>query len=75
MSLPKFLLADHSQFPDTVYVLHTEYPRFLLNVTNDEVTWFESFDQEDLDELEEASIVLIDEALSFYDSEMEQFDA
>jgi len=46
-----------------------------LNVTNDEVTWFEAFDQEDIDELEKESILLIDEALSFYDSEMEQFDA
>ncbi|NQU86240.1 MAG: hypothetical protein HQ541_10810 [Mariniphaga sp.] len=29
--LPKFLLADNSQeAPDTIYVVHTEAPRFLV---------------------------------------------
>lgn len=29
--LPKFLLADNSQeYPDTIYVVHTEPPRFIV---------------------------------------------
>ncbi|MBP7510059.1 MAG: hypothetical protein KA807_19765 [Prolixibacteraceae bacterium] len=29
--LPKFLLADNSQEkPDSIYVVHTEYPRFIV---------------------------------------------
>ena len=75
MSLPRFLLADNSDHPDTVFVLHTEYPRFLLNVANDEVTWFESFDDDDISDLEEESVKLIEEALTFYDKEIETFDA
>jgi hypothetical protein len=75
MSLPKFLLADNSDQAETVFVLHTEYPRFLLNVANDEVTWFESFDDDDISELEEESVKLIEEALAFYDREIEAFDA
>lgn len=75
MSLPRFLLADNSDHPDTVFVLHTEYPRFLLNVANDEVTWFESFDDDDISDLEEESVKLIEEALAFYDKEIEAFDA
>lgn len=75
MSLPKFLLADNSDHAEMVFVLHTEYPRFLLNVANDEVTWFESFDDDDIAELEEESVKLIEEALAFYDREIEAFDA
>lgn len=75
MSLPRFLLADNSDHPDTIFVLHTEYPRFLLNVANDEVTWFESFDDDDISDLEEESVKLIEEALAFYDKEIEAFDA
>jgi hypothetical protein len=29
--LPKFLLADNSQeLPDTIFVVHTEFPRFIV---------------------------------------------
>jgi Zn-finger protein len=29
--LPKFLLADNSQeLPDTIFVVHNEYPRFIV---------------------------------------------
>jgi hypothetical protein len=29
--LPKFLLADNSQeFPETIYVVHNEFPRFIV---------------------------------------------
>ena len=46
MELPKFLIADNSAFEDALFVVHTEYPRFILNVSNDEVHWFEEFDKE-----------------------------
>jgi hypothetical protein len=32
MELPKFLLADNADLEDTLFVVHTEYPRFILNV-------------------------------------------
>ena len=33
MKLPKFLLADNSDFPEDLFVVHTEYPRFKGNST------------------------------------------
>jgi hypothetical protein len=57
-----------------MYVLHTEYPRFLLNVANDEITWFETFDDDDITDLEQESMRLIEEALAFYDKEVDSLD-
>ncbi len=30
MELPKFLIADTSELEDAIFVVHTEYPRFIL---------------------------------------------
>ena len=73
-NLPKFLIADSSELEEAIFVAHTEYPRFFLNVLNDEVHWMEEFEQEDRDELESQTTHLIDQALDFYDKEMENFD-
>ena len=43
MEVPKFLIADNSSLEDEIFVLHTAYPRFLLNVSNDDVLWLEEF--------------------------------
>ena len=34
MEIPKFLLADNSKFGEAVFVLHTDYPKFLINIVN-----------------------------------------
>ena len=31
MDLPKFLLADNNKFPEDIFVLHIEFPRFMIN--------------------------------------------
>ncbi len=74
MELPKFLIADNSAFQDALFIVHTEYPRFILNVSNDEVHWLEEFDKEDQAELEKESIGLIEAAFDFYDREMESLE-
>ena len=74
MELPKFLIADNSSFEDALFVVHTEYPRFILNVSNDEVHWFEEFDKEDESALETESTSLIEAAFAFYDTEMESLE-
>ena len=74
MEVPKFLIADSSDLEETIFIVHTEYPRFFLNVLNDEVHWMEEFEQEDREELESQTTHLIDQALDFYDKEMENFD-
>ena len=71
MELPKFLIADNSSFKDELFIVHTEYPRFILNISNDEVHWLEEFDKEDEASLASELDELIEAALSFYDAEME----
>jgi len=44
MELPKYLLADNSNHPEDIFVLHTEYPRFLINLKDDSIEWFEDLD-------------------------------
>jgi len=74
MELPKFLIADNSELLDALFVLHTEYPRFILNVLNDEVHWLEEFDKEDESTLKSEAHFLIEAAFDFYDNEMEKLD-
>ena len=71
MEVPKFLIADNSTLEEEIFVLHMEYPRFLLNVSNDDILWLEEFTKEDEDELSKVTESLIDEALIFFDSEIE----
>ncbi|TXG38942.1 hypothetical protein [Seonamhaeicola maritimus] len=74
MSLPKFILGDNTEHPNAIYVIHTEFPRFIINLENDEVDWFEDFDAEDQKELETETQNAIKLATDFYDSEIEKYD-
>ncbi len=59
MNLPKFLLADNSQYPEDIFVLHTEYPRFIINLKDDSVEWFEDISDENEQELANELEILI----------------
>lgn len=69
---PKFLIADSSQEQEKIYVVHTQYPKFILEVTEEEIEWWDEIDEneesENVNEIEK----LISEAFQFYDSEMEE---
>ena len=73
MDLPKFLMGDNSDHQDAIYIIHTDYPRFIINLVDDEIEWFESLDRTDEEELAIEVATLIEEASAFYDREMEQF--
>jgi|TARA_B110000879_G_scaffold57379_1_gene80740 hypothetical protein len=73
MNLPKFILGDNTNFPEAIFVIHTEFPRFIINLQNDEVEWLEEFDKEDQKELEDETETAIEEASKFYDSEVAQY--
>lgn len=74
MDLPKFLLADCSSLPDDIFVLHTEYPKFLLNLATDEIEWFDDIEEdEEQDELVDIMSQLIKEANDFYESEIDEY--
>ena len=74
MEFPKFLLGDNTDFPDAVFVVHTEYPRFIINLENDEVEWLEDFDANDEKELATEAESLITAATEFYDREIARYE-
>lgn len=74
MDFPKYLLGDNSEYPTAIFVIHTEFPRFIINLENDEVEWLEDFDAEDQKELEEEAENLIQGATDFYDREIALYD-
>jgi hypothetical protein len=73
MKLPKFLLGDNTDCQDDIFVIHTEFPRFIINLVDDEIEWWEDFAGEDQEELETQVAVLIEQASEFYDREMELY--
>ncbi len=74
MTLPKYLLADNSNYPDDHYVIHLEFPRFILNLKDDSIEWLEVFSVEDQEEVTKQIAELIDEATRFFDEEMAKYD-
>jgi hypothetical protein len=71
--LPKFLLADNSQVaPDTIYVVHTETPRFIVESdvddfwSNQEIHWIDN-----APESKETIESLLEEAENFLEDELE----
>ena len=70
MNVPKFLLSSNSDLPEKLFVLHTEYPRFILNIINDEIFWLEEFDENEIKEIKNQTQILINQALDFYDNEI-----
>jgi len=73
MELPKFLLGDNTDYPDAVFVIHTEYPRFVINLNNDEINWFDNLEQENKSDAVEFVQELIKDATSFFDRETQRF--
>ena len=74
MDLPKFLLADNSDFPEDIFVLHTEFPRFLINLKDDEIEWFEDLSGEREDDITDEVSNLIEAASLFYDQQIEGYE-
>lgn len=74
--LPKFLLADNSQeTPDTIFVVHNETPRFIVESdiddfqSNQHIHWI---DEEPANE--ELVAQLLEEAEEFLENEFENQD-
>ena len=74
MDLPKFILGDNTDFPESIFIVHTEYPRFILNLENDSIKWLESFSSSDEEELLTQTKKLIEEASVFYDREVSRYE-
>lgn len=74
MAFPKFILGDNTDLPDAIFVIHTEFPRFIINLGDDEVEWLEEFDDSDEKELQEEAENLFKAANDFYDREIERYE-
>lgn len=74
MELPKFLLGDNTDFPDDIFIIHTDYPRFIINLKDDEVEIIDDIDDEEESELQEEMERLIAEANAFYDREVARYE-
>jgi len=74
MELPKFILGDNTDLPSAIFVIHTEYPRFIINLENDEVEWLEDFTKEDEKDLESETQSLIEQATAYYDREVSRYE-
>ena len=73
MELPKFVIGDNTDYPDDIFIIHLEFPRFVINLLNDEVEWLEEPDGSDA-EVAQAVAELVEEASVFYDREMRRYE-
>lgn len=74
MDIPKFLLGDNTDNPDDIFIIHTEYPQFIINLLNDDIEWMDEL-RGDESEIAIEIAKLIEEAMAFYDREMERYAA
>ncbi len=71
--IPEFLIADNSAYPDAVFVVHTQFPRFILDLSTDNLEWWETFSKEDKESATEEIAQWIEQATAFYDDEINQY--
>lgn len=74
MELPKFLLGDNTDHPDDIFVIHLDYPRFIINLKDDEIEIIDEIDEEEEEELQAEMENLVKLANEFYDREIERYE-
>ena len=74
MKVPKFLLADNSDFPEDLFVVHTEYPRFILNVEEEEVEWLDDLEGDDEETMADEATKVVEAAFKWCDEELAKYD-
>ena len=71
--LPECLFADSSECPESIFVIHTTFPRFVINLQNDEIEWWESFTAEDKEIATQEVAHWIEQATRFYDHQISSY--
>ena len=79
MKIPKFLVGDNTDSQDTVFIVHTESPKFVLNLDTDDVMWMDDDLPELLGTADEAELTTaISELLAladeFYQREIDRYE-
>jgi hypothetical protein len=75
MAFPKFLVGDNTDQPESVYIIHTEYPRFILDLDTDEIEWLDDLESENEEETTSEMAALIEQAETFYQREVDRYEA
>ncbi|MEN8764554.1 MAG: hypothetical protein ACN4EF_04735 [Wenyingzhuangia sp.] len=73
MKLPRFILADNTDCPEDIFVIHTEFPRFIINLKDDEIELWDDLDGADEEEISVQVAQYIEESSEFYDEEMKKY--
>jgi len=74
MNLPKYLVADNSELIDDIFVLHTEFPRFIINMNTDDIEWFDEFSKQEATENADLIEQSVTGAYAFFDAEMKNYE-
>jgi len=74
MSIPKFLVADNTDQPDSIFIIHTQFPHFAWDVNHDTVEWFDELEGEEEELINEVA-ELMETAEAFYEREMQRHEA
>ena len=75
MELPKFLLGDNTKSDENdIFVIHTEFPRFIINLKDDEIEMMDDIIGSDEEELAVQVAEFIEDASKFYDDEMKAYE-
>tara|TARA_R110002050_G_scaffold71466_6_gene153643 strand:+ start:4975 stop:5214 length:240 start_codon:yes stop_codon:yes gene_type:complete len=74
MSIPKFLVADNTDQPDSIFIVHTQFPHFAWDVNHDTVEWFDELEGEEEELINEVAD-LMETAEAFYEREMKRHEA
>ena len=74
MKLPEFLIADNSSLQDDIFVMHTVFPRFILNVATDEIEWLDDFNEQEAEEYADVIEQTVKAAYDFFENEMKNYE-
>lgn len=75
MKLPEYLIADNSELQDDIFVLHTGFPRFLINMVTDEIEWLDQFSEQDAKDNADTIETAVKGAYDFFDAEMKHYES
>ena len=73
MAIPEFLLSNNYETPDNFYIVHTLFPRFVLEVETQEIEWIDELSESSESEMYNEVEQLIKSALDFFTVQMEGF--
>ena len=74
MAIPKFLVGDNTDHPESVFLIHTEFPRFVMDLDTDEIESLDEVDGEHKADFTDEMAKLLGGAQSFYQREVERYE-